>query len=61
MKNDTTATVTIVEAAKILGIGRNQAYSAAKTGELPTIRFGKRIVVPVAGLERLLQGSVPAA
>ena len=61
MKNDTVATVTVTEAAKILGIGRNQAYAAAKTGELPTIRFGKRLVVPVAGLERLLQGSVPSA
>jgi excisionase family DNA binding protein len=50
------ATVTIVEAAKRLGIGRNQAYEAAHRGEIPSIRIGKRILVPVAALDRLLNG-----
>ena len=36
-------THTIDEAAKELGIGRNQAYAAARRGELPTIQIGKRI------------------
>lgn len=35
-------TLTITEAAKILGIGRNQAYEAARAGTLPTIAFGER-------------------
>lgn len=54
-------TVTIAEAAQILGIGRNQAYEAAHAGTLPTIAFGERgngrptrYVVPLAALERLL-------
>ena len=55
-------TVTITEAAQILGIGRNQAYEAAHAGTLPTIAFGERkddrrptrYLVPVAALERLL-------
>jgi len=55
-------TVTIAEAAQILGIGRNQAYEAAHAGTLPTIAFGERkgdgrptrYVVPIAALERLL-------
>jgi excisionase family DNA binding protein len=54
--NITKATVTVVEAAKRLGIGRNSAYDAAARGEIPTIRIGKRILVPVAALERLLAG-----
>lgn len=49
-------TRTIEEAAKVLGIGRNQAYEAARRGDLPTLRIGKRILVPVAALERLLAG-----
>ena len=49
-------TRTIEEAAKALGIGRNQAYEAARKGEIPTVRIGKRILVPVAALERLLAG-----
>ena len=48
-------TCTVPEAGKILGIGRNAAYEAARIGELPTIRFGRRIVVPKAALKRLLE------
>ncbi len=47
-------TYTVEEASKILGIGRNQAYDAAKSGELPTLRIGKRILVPRVALERML-------
>jgi excisionase family DNA binding protein len=39
------ATYTIVEAAEILGIARSSAYRAARTGELPTIKIGRRILV----------------
>ena len=49
------ATLSVEEAAKRLGIGRNQAYAAAKAGELPTIHIGRRILVPTAALDRLLQ------
>ena len=48
-------TQTIAETARALGIGINQAYEAAKRGEIPTIKIGKRILVPVAALERKLQ------
>lgn len=51
----TRLTVDIREAARILGIGRNAAYEAARTGEIPTIRIGHRILVPRAALERMLQ------
>jgi excisionase family DNA binding protein len=43
-------------AAEILGIGRNQAYAAAARGEIPVIRIGKRLLVPIAALERLVNG-----
>ncbi len=49
-------TYSVPEAGKILGIGRSAAYEAARTREIPTIRIGKRILVPVAALERLLAG-----
>jgi len=52
---DKRQTLTIIEAAKILGIGRNQAYKAARRGEIPTIKIGRRILVPLAALERKLQ------
>jgi excisionase family DNA binding protein len=50
-------TLTITEAAKALGIGRNQGYEAARRGQIPTIKIGKRILVPVAALERMLRGA----
>lgn len=50
------ATLSIVEAAKRLGIGRNQAYEAAQRGEIPNIKIGKRILVPRLAFERMLEG-----
>lgn len=46
--------MTVPEAARVLGIGRDAAYRAAARGDLPTLRVGRRILVPVAALERLL-------
>ena len=46
--------MSVPEAGKILGIGRAAAYEGARTGEIPTIRIGKRILVPMAALERML-------
>ncbi len=47
-------TTDIPTAAKVLGIGRNQAYAAAKEGTIPTLRIGSRLVVPVAALLKML-------
>ena len=48
-------TLSIPEAGKALGICRSAAYEAAGTGQLPTIRIGKRILVPVVALEQMLR------
>jgi excisionase family DNA binding protein len=50
-------TYTVEEAARKLGIGRNSCYEAARTGQLPSIRIGKRILVPRVALERMLAGA----
>ena len=49
-------TLTVEEAGKVLGLGRGASYAAAKRGEIPTIRLGRRLVVPVDALERMLAG-----
>jgi excisionase family DNA binding protein len=51
--------VTVVEAAKLLGIGRALAYQAAANGDLPTIRVGRRILVPLARLNHMLESDPP--
>jgi excisionase family DNA binding protein len=48
---------TIDEVAKILRLSRIGAYAAAKRGDIPTIKIGRRILVPLAALERLLDGN----
>ncbi len=40
---------------KYFGIGRSAAYEAARRGEIPTIRIGRKLLVPIAALERLLE------
>jgi len=52
--NPNTSTLSIVEAAEVLGIGRNSAYEAAGRGEIPVIRIGRLLRVPRAALERML-------
>ena len=34
--------VTVPEAGRILGIGRSASYEAARRGDLPVIRIGRR-------------------
>ncbi len=44
------ATITIEQTAQILGLGRTAAYDAARRGELPSRRLGRRLLVPVPAL-----------
>jgi excisionase family DNA binding protein len=50
-------TVSIEEAAKLLGISRTFAYTLVRREELPTIHLGRRRVVPIAALTRLMSSS----
>ena len=47
-------TLTVGEAARALGISRTLAYEAARSGALPCVRIGRRLLVPRTGLDRLL-------
>lgn len=42
------------EARKLLKISRGLIYEAINTGRIPSIRIGRRILIPRSGLERLL-------
>jgi excisionase family DNA binding protein len=56
---DERLTFTIEEAAKVLGIGRQLAYDRVKTGEIPVIKIGRRLLVPKKALEKLLEQPKP--
>lgn len=47
--------IPIGEAARRLSVSRTTAYMLARTGELPTVRIGARMRVPIAALEHLLK------
>ena len=48
------ATITVEEAGRILGIGRSAAYRAVARGEIPSIKIGNRVLVPLAKLCAIL-------
>ena len=54
-------TVTVAQAAVMLGISRTSAYERVRRGEIPTVRLGRRLLVPIARLMALLEGEPPAA
>lgn len=49
-------TLTVEEAAGLLGISRAFAYEAVRRGEIPSIRIGRRVLVPRVALDRLVSG-----
>lgn len=48
------ATYTVDETMEKTGLGRNATYQAIARGEIPHVRFGKRILVLAAPLHRML-------
>ncbi len=48
-------TLSVQEAGKLLGISRATAYTLATNGGIPTLRLGKRIIVPRAALMKMLE------
>jgi excisionase family DNA binding protein len=46
--------LTVDEAAAMLRISRQSAYQAVHAGEIPVVRVGRRMLVPRAALEKML-------
>jgi excisionase family DNA binding protein len=56
--DDTEAlTVSVEEAARLLGIGRGTAYECVRTGQIPAIRLGGRIVIPRRALHAMVEAA----
>jgi excisionase family DNA binding protein len=54
-------TLSVSEAAEVLGISRAFAYELVGRGEIPVVRFGRRVVVPRRALETLLELGRPTS
>jgi hypothetical protein len=49
-------TLTVPEAGRVyFDLGRNASYEAARRGDIPTIRIGRLLRVPVVAMERKLE------
>jgi excisionase family DNA binding protein len=46
--------LTVPEAARLLRLGRNTVYEAVRRGELPSVRVGRRLLIPKPALQHLL-------
>jgi excisionase family DNA binding protein len=46
---------TVPEAGRLLGLGRNAAYDAAKRGDIPSLRIGRRLLVPKIPFHRMIE------
>jgi len=47
-------TMTVDETAPWLGVSRDAVYDACNRGDLPSLRVGRRVLVPTARLRDLL-------
>jgi hypothetical protein len=53
--DDAPKTISVPEAGKTYyGLSRDGSYEAAKRGEIPTIRVGRLLRVPIVAMERKL-------
>lgn len=55
MESEGPKTISVPQAGKrYFGIAKNASYAAAARGEIPIIKIGGRLRVPVIALERML-------
>jgi hypothetical protein len=58
---DDCKTLTVPQAGKrYFDLGRNASYEAARRGDIPTIKIGRLLRVPVVALERMLEATKPS-
>ncbi len=51
----TKRTLTVDEAAAYLGVGRSKFYELVRTKQVPSVRIGRRILIPTRELESFLR------
>lgn len=54
LDDDLPPILTVDQTAKVLGISRGLAFAAVRAGDIPSIRIGRRILVPRERLRQML-------
>jgi excisionase family DNA binding protein len=58
MANEAPFTISVPEAGKrYFGLSRGGAYAAAERGEIPTVRIGRLLRVPIKAMDALLESA----
>lgn len=52
--------VNVPEACRLLSLGRSSLYELIGSGDLRVIRVGRRVLVPTAELDRVIEQRMPA-
>ena len=58
MQRENAKVISITEAGAQLGLNRTASYLAAKRGDIPTIRIGRRVLVPRHAIDEMLERAV---
>jgi predicted DNA-binding transcriptional regulator AlpA len=53
--DETKRVISVPEAGRWLGLGRSASYAAALRGDLPVIKIGRKLCVPIVALTRMLE------
>ena len=61
MEAEKRLTVTVDECATLAGLSRNTTYSLVARKVIPSVRLGKRILIPRRWVERLAEGELKQA
>ena len=54
-------TLSVPVSAAMVGIGRSTLYELVRSGDVRSVRLGKRIVIPITVIEALLRGETPGS
>jgi excisionase family DNA binding protein len=55
MVEENKLTLTVREVQRRLGLSRGSVYKAVRTGAIPSIKIGRRILIPIFALQRRLE------
>ena len=58
--NEEALTVSVPEAARMLGIGRTLGFRLVREGRIPALRLGKKLRVPLLAVKRMLADAATA-
>jgi len=51
---ETPLLISVPEAARLLGVGTTFGWTLVRRGEIPTVKLGRRVLVPRAAVEQLV-------